>query len=153
MGEGGGLSVLVRYFNGKHHNNLNESPSLMKLNQFFNLWWLIDLLFFCREEFRPNKPRPCDLCRQMGHEVHECQVKLRNCCGICTFSRQISLIYQRKEIWLIVSRLRCWGLLLKSWMSGWNYNSLRNLYIFPSVFRNKQVKTNIIAISHVAKAL
>jgi 5'-3' exoribonuclease 2 len=29
-----------------------------------------------REEFKPNKPRPCDLCRQMGHEVHECQVHL-----------------------------------------------------------------------------
>ena len=25
-----------------------------------------------REEFKPNKPRPCDLCRQMGHEIHEC---------------------------------------------------------------------------------
>ena len=25
-----------------------------------------------REEFKPNKPRPCDLCRQMGHELHEC---------------------------------------------------------------------------------
>ena len=26
-----------------------------------------------REEFKPNQKRPCDLCRQMGHEIHECQ--------------------------------------------------------------------------------
>ena len=26
-----------------------------------------------REEFKPNKPRPCDLCRQMGHEMIDCQ--------------------------------------------------------------------------------
>jgi 5'-3' exoribonuclease 2 len=26
-----------------------------------------------REEFKPNKPRPCDLCRQMGHEMQDCQ--------------------------------------------------------------------------------
>ena len=26
-----------------------------------------------REEFKPNKPRPCDLCRQMGHEMVDCQ--------------------------------------------------------------------------------
>ena len=26
-----------------------------------------------REEFKPNQKRPCDLCRQMGHEMHECQ--------------------------------------------------------------------------------
>ena len=25
-----------------------------------------------REEFKPNRPRPCDLCRQIGHELHEC---------------------------------------------------------------------------------
>lgn len=26
-----------------------------------------------REEFRPNQPRPCDLCRQFGHKLEECQ--------------------------------------------------------------------------------
>lgn len=26
-----------------------------------------------REEFKPNKPRPCALCGQMGHELKECQ--------------------------------------------------------------------------------
>lgn len=26
-----------------------------------------------REEFKPNKPRPCSLCGQMGHEIKECQ--------------------------------------------------------------------------------
>uniref|UniRef100_A0A673FUS0 5'-3' exoribonuclease n=1 Tax=Sinocyclocheilus rhinocerous TaxID=307959 RepID=A0A673FUS0_9TELE len=26
-----------------------------------------------REEFKPNKPRPCALCGQMGHEIKDCQ--------------------------------------------------------------------------------
>ncbi|CAG0882051.1 unnamed protein product [Darwinula stevensoni] len=26
-----------------------------------------------REEFKPNKPRPCDICSQLGHEMQECQ--------------------------------------------------------------------------------
>ncbi|XP_067999340.1 5'-3' exoribonuclease 2 isoform X1 [Melanerpes formicivorus] len=26
-----------------------------------------------REEFKPNKPRPCALCNQLGHEVKDCQ--------------------------------------------------------------------------------
>uniref|UniRef100_A0AAY4CDY1 5'-3' exoribonuclease n=1 Tax=Denticeps clupeoides TaxID=299321 RepID=A0AAY4CDY1_9TELE len=26
-----------------------------------------------REEFKPNKPRPCSLCGQMGHEIKDCQ--------------------------------------------------------------------------------
>ncbi|XP_033933515.1 5'-3' exoribonuclease 2, partial [Pseudochaenichthys georgianus] len=26
-----------------------------------------------REEFKPNKPRPCALCNQVGHEIKECQ--------------------------------------------------------------------------------
>ncbi|KAM4521598.1 5'-3' exoribonuclease 2 isoform 2-T2 [Odontesthes bonariensis] len=26
-----------------------------------------------REEFKPNKPRPCALCGQMGHDIKECQ--------------------------------------------------------------------------------
>ncbi|XP_055042137.2 5'-3' exoribonuclease 2 [Misgurnus anguillicaudatus] len=26
-----------------------------------------------REEFKPNKPRPCALCAQMGHEIKDCQ--------------------------------------------------------------------------------
>lgn len=26
-----------------------------------------------REEFRPNQPRPCDVCGQVGHERAECQ--------------------------------------------------------------------------------
>lgn len=26
-----------------------------------------------REEFKPNKPRPCALCGQIGHEIKECQ--------------------------------------------------------------------------------
>ena len=26
-----------------------------------------------REEFKPNKPRPCDICGQMGHEMKDCQ--------------------------------------------------------------------------------
>lgn len=26
-----------------------------------------------REEFKPNKPRPCALCGQMGHEIKDCE--------------------------------------------------------------------------------
>lgn len=26
-----------------------------------------------REEFKPNKPKPCGLCNQFGHEVKDCQ--------------------------------------------------------------------------------
>ncbi|XP_050434790.1 5'-3' exoribonuclease 2 homolog isoform X2 [Adelges cooleyi] len=26
-----------------------------------------------REEFKPNQPRPCDMCGQMGHEMKDCQ--------------------------------------------------------------------------------
>lgn len=25
-----------------------------------------------REEFKPNKPKPCDICGQLGHEMQEC---------------------------------------------------------------------------------
>lgn len=25
-----------------------------------------------REEFRPNKPKPCDICQQLGHEMKDC---------------------------------------------------------------------------------
>lgn len=25
-----------------------------------------------REEFKPNKPRPCDICGQIGHEMKDC---------------------------------------------------------------------------------
>lgn len=25
-----------------------------------------------REEFKPNKPRPCDICGQVGHEMKDC---------------------------------------------------------------------------------
>ena len=27
-----------------------------------------------REEFKPNKPRPCDICGQLGHDMKDCQV-------------------------------------------------------------------------------
>lgn len=26
-----------------------------------------------REEFKPNKPKPCGLCNQFGHETKDCQ--------------------------------------------------------------------------------
>jgi len=26
-----------------------------------------------REEFKPNKPRPCAMCGQLGHEMKDCQ--------------------------------------------------------------------------------
>lgn len=31
-----------------------------------------------REEFKPNKPRPCDICGQIGHEMKDCIGGIRN---------------------------------------------------------------------------
>ena len=38
-----------------------------------------------REEFKPNQPRPCDMCRQMGHEMVDCQGAPRPIEGRCFF--------------------------------------------------------------------
>ncbi|XP_052699520.1 5'-3' exoribonuclease 2-like [Crassostrea angulata] len=34
-----------------------------------------------REEFKPNQPRPCDLCGQLGHEMKECMGLPKEMCG------------------------------------------------------------------------
>ncbi|XP_025103887.1 5'-3' exoribonuclease 2-like [Pomacea canaliculata] len=34
-----------------------------------------------REEFKPNQPRPCDLCGQLGHEMKNCEGLAREKCG------------------------------------------------------------------------
>lgn len=40
-----------------------------------------------REEFKPNKPKPCGLCNQFGHEVKECQGLPREMQGEVGYSR------------------------------------------------------------------
>lgn len=39
-----------------------------------------------REEFKPNKPRPCALCGQLGHEIKDCQGTAREKQGEVSFS-------------------------------------------------------------------
>nr|XP_022333433.1 5'-3' exoribonuclease 2-like isoform X3 [Crassostrea virginica] len=34
-----------------------------------------------REEFKPNQPRPCDMCGQLGHEMKECLGLPKEMCG------------------------------------------------------------------------
>ncbi|KAK7103968.1 5'-3' exoribonuclease 2-like [Littorina saxatilis] len=34
-----------------------------------------------REEFKPNQPRPCDMCGQMGHEMKNCEGLPKEMCG------------------------------------------------------------------------
>lgn len=50
-----------------------------------------------REEFKPNQPRPCALCSQMGHEIKDCQGLAREKQGEVTDSSSPSL---RPELYL-----------------------------------------------------
>lgn len=34
-----------------------------------------------REEFKPNQPRPCEICAQLGHEMKDCQGLAKEKCG------------------------------------------------------------------------
>lgn len=51
---------------------------------FYPCWLVADLIMLglathepnftiIREEFKPNKPKPCGLCNQFGHEVKDCE--------------------------------------------------------------------------------
>jgi 5'-3' exoribonuclease 2 len=55
-----------------------------------------------REEFLPNKPRPCDICRQMGHEMKDCvgldtSEALRNSADI-EIGKEVQFIFVRLSV-------------------------------------------------------
>lgn len=56
-----------------------------------------------REEFKPNKPRPCDLCGALGHELKECQGIEKTKSGEFDelpplFSEEVSFIFLRLNV-------------------------------------------------------
>ncbi|XP_023328403.1 5'-3' exoribonuclease 2 homolog [Eurytemora carolleeae] len=59
-----------------------------------------------REEFKPNKPRPCDLCRQMGHEIHECQGAAKPLDGEDYVGEDQKIYEEQKFIFVRLSVLR-----------------------------------------------
>jgi len=59
-----------------------------------------------REEFKPNKPRPCDLCRQMGHEIHECQGAAKPLDGEEYVGEDQKVYEEQKFIYVRLSVLR-----------------------------------------------
>ena len=59
-----------------------------------------------REEFKPNKPRPCDLCRQMGHELHECTGAAKPLDGEDYVGEDTKVYEEQKFIFVRLSVLR-----------------------------------------------
>ncbi|KAK6618305.1 5'-3' exoribonuclease 2 [Polyplax serrata] len=55
-----------------------------------------------REEFRANKPRPCDLCNQLGHDMHDCVGCPKPVDGglvdVKTFGEEIPFIFVRLSV-------------------------------------------------------
>ncbi|XP_049959771.1 5'-3' exoribonuclease 2 homolog [Schistocerca serialis cubense] len=54
-----------------------------------------------REEFKPNKPKPCDICSQMGHEMKDCQGLERELADgevEPAFSAEVEFIFVRLSI-------------------------------------------------------
>ncbi|XP_027849369.2 5'-3' exoribonuclease 2 homolog [Aphis gossypii] len=54
-----------------------------------------------REEFKPNQPRPCDMCGQMGHEIKDCQGLEReefNDGSTIEFSADVQFIFVRLNV-------------------------------------------------------
>ncbi|VVC35428.1 Hypothetical protein CINCED_3A013490 [Cinara cedri] len=54
-----------------------------------------------REEFKPNQPRPCDLCRQMGHEMKDCQgleQEVFDDGSTIAFSSEVEFIFVRLNV-------------------------------------------------------
>ncbi|KDR24133.1 5'-3' exoribonuclease 2-like protein [Zootermopsis nevadensis] len=56
-----------------------------------------------REEFKPNKPKPCDICGQMGHEMKDCIGVAKELCGANdevapAFSAEVEFIFVRLNI-------------------------------------------------------
>merc|ERR1719400_2984712 len=59
-----------------------------------------------REEFKPNQKRPCDLCRQMGHEIHECQGAAKPLDGEDYVGESTQIGEEQKFIFVRLSVLR-----------------------------------------------
>lgn len=61
-----------------------------------------------REEFKPNKPRPCALCGQVGHEIKDCQGTAREKQGqvssACTSGVSLKILFSiiliKRVAWL-----------------------------------------------------
>ncbi|XP_043483313.1 5'-3' exoribonuclease 2 homolog [Leptopilina heterotoma] len=51
-----------------------------------------------REEFKPNKPRPCDICGQLGHEMKDCTGSEANAQGEETFGSECQFIFVRLNV-------------------------------------------------------
>ncbi|XP_034233636.1 5'-3' exoribonuclease 2 homolog [Thrips palmi] len=52
-----------------------------------------------REEFKPNQPRPCDICGQLGHEMKECQGTEANAASSAkTYGSEQEFIFVRLSV-------------------------------------------------------
>lgn len=60
-----------------------------------------------REEFKPNKPKPCALCNQMGHEVKDCQGLPREKQGKVRILLFLEILFVCKLIYVLMRSLNC----------------------------------------------
>ena len=49
-----------------HYPNFHSNPFLHRLATHEPYFTII------REEFKPNTPKPCEICKQLGHEMKDC---------------------------------------------------------------------------------
>lgn len=93
----------------------NVSPSLYFL---FLFWPVADLIMLglathepnftiIREEFKPNKPKPCALCNQMGHEVKDCQGLPREKQGKVRILLVLEILFVYKLIYVLMRSSSC----------------------------------------------
>ena len=90
-------------------------PGTVKLESILFMYvkvcFIFSTSFANREEFKPNKPRPCDLCRQMGHEMKDCQGAARPPEGADFVSEETAFGEEQKYIFVRLSVLRVsWSL-------------------------------------------
>lgn len=56
-----------------------------------------------REEFKPNQPRPCEICNQVGHEMKDCLGLEKEVCGehdeiAAPFASEVEFIFVRLNV-------------------------------------------------------